>query len=292
MKVVLFCGGQGVRMHGAAAEGVPKPLAPLGRRTLLWHVMRYYAHWGHRDFILCLGQGGEAIKEHFVAGEDWRSSDFTLVPGADSGPELLNRDDMRDWRITFVDTGADATVAERLLAVRPLLRGEDTFLANHADVLSDHPLPQLVEDAWDRRAVAAFLAARPNPGLRVVEQDEEGAVRAIRPVEETPLRVNGGFFVFDRDIFDHIRPGEDLEDGTFARLAEQRLLFAHRHDGFWRSCDTPKDLRALEGMTARGPAPWELWRRFPHGDGPPDRDWLGPQLRQQRSTAAPEALGR
>jgi glucose-1-phosphate cytidylyltransferase len=291
MKVVLFCGGQGLRMRGAAPAGVPKPLVQLGRRPLLWHVMRYYAHWGHRDFILCLGHGGEAIKEYFVSGEGWRSSDFTMSFGGGSGPELLGRDDMRDWRVTFVDTGADANIAERLMAVRPLLRGEETFLANYADCLTDHPLPDLIEDAWDRRAVGAFLATRPGTGLRLVEQDADGTVRGFRPAEETALRVNGGFFVFDRDIFDHIRPGEDLTEGPFSRLAEKRLLLAHRYDGFWRPCDTPKDLRALEGMMARGPAPWELWRRFPHGDGPADKDWLGPQL-QLRSTPAPEALDR
>ena len=289
MKVVLFCGGQGLRMRGAA-EGLPKPMVRLGRRPLLWHVMRYYAHWGHKDFILCLGHGGEAIKEYFVANEEWRSSDFVLVPGG-SRPEPLGRDDMRDWRITFVDTGADANIGERLLAVRQHLRGEETFLANYSDGLTDYPLPQLIDDALDRRAVGAFLATRPATSFHFVEQDADGTVRGIRPVEETALRVNGGFFVFDRDIFDHIRPGEELVEGPFARLAEQRLLLAHRYDGFWRCCDTPKDLRALEGMLARGPAPWELWRRFPPGDGPADRDWLGPQL-QLRSAAEPEAAGR
>ena len=289
MKVVLFCGGRGLRMRGAA-DGLPKPMVPLGRRPLLWHVMRYYAHWGHKDFILCLGHGGEAIKEYFVANEEWRSGDFVLRPGGGSGPEPFNRD-MRDWPIAFVDTGAEANIGERLLAVRPHLRGEETFLANYADGLTDYPLPQLIDDARDRRAVGAFLATRPSTSFHVVEQDADGTVRGIRPVEETALRVNGGFFVFDRDIFDHIRPGEDLVEGPFARLAEKRLLFARRYDGFWRCCDTPKDLRALGGMLARGPAPWELWRRFPAGDGPAaPQDWLDPQFRF-RLAAEPEALG-
>ena len=286
---MLFCGGRGLRMRGSGGGGVAKPMVMLGNRPILWYVMKYYAHWGHRDFILCLGHGGEAIKEHFVAHEEWRYNDFVLTPGGGSGPEPLGRDDARGWRIAFVDTGADANIGERLLAVRPHLRGEETFLANYADGLTDHPLPDLIEDARDRGAVGAFLATRPNPGLRFVEQDADGTVRGVRPVEETSLRVNGGFFVFDRDIFDHIRPGEDLVGEPFARLAEKRLLLAHRYDGFWRCCDTPKDLRALEGMLARGSAPWELWRRFPQGDGPADRDWLGPQLKL-RPAAEPEAL--
>jgi glucose-1-phosphate cytidylyltransferase len=282
MKVVLFCGGR-----GSAPETM---MAPLGRRPLLWHVMRYYAHWGHKDFVLCLGHGGEAIKEYFVSHEAWRSDDFVLAPGG-TGPELLGPD-TRGWRIAFVDTGAESNTGERLLAIRAHLRGEQMFLANHADRLTDYPLPQLVEDARDRRAVGAFLATRPNAaGLQLVEHDADGVlVRGIRPVEETALRVNGGFFVFHRDIFGHIRPGEDLVDGTLARLAEERLLVARRHDGFWRRCDTPGDLRALEGMMARGPAPWELWRRFPAGDGPAPEDWLGPRLRF-RPAAEPVALG-
>lgn len=290
MKVVLFCGGHGLRMRGAAAEALPKPLVRIGRRPLLWHVMRYYAHWGHKDFVLCLGEGGEAIKRYFVDGEDWRSNDFVLTPGARE-PALLGVGDRHDWRIAFVDTGDEANIGERLLAVRPHLRREEMFLANYADVLTDYPLPQLVDDARDRCAVGAFLATRPAAGPVFVEQDEDGVVRGLRPAEDTALWVNGGFFVFGRDVFDYIRPGEDLLEQPFARMAEMRLLLAHRYEGFWCPCNTPKDVLALDRMQARGPAPWELWRRFPPGDGPAaPQDWLGPSL-GLRFAAEREALG-
>ena len=289
MKVVLLCGGRGLRMRGAAADGLPKPMVPLGRRPLLWHVMRYYAHWGHKDFILCLGHQSEAINEFFVTNEEWRSNDFVLAPGSGTGPELLGRD-MHDWRITFVDTGAEANIGERLLAVRSHLRGEEMFLANYSDGLTDYTLPQLIEDAQKRRSVGAFLATRPSTSFHFVDQDADGVVRRIRPAEDMALRVNGGFFVFRREIFDHMRPGEELVEEPLARLMEQRLLLAHRYDGFWRCCDTFKDLRVLEGMLARGPAPWELWRRFSPGDGPAAQDWLAPQL-QLRLPAEPEAVG-
>ena len=289
MKVVLFCGGQGLRMRGAAADGLPKPMVSLGRRPLLWHVMRYYAHWGHKDFVLCLGHGGEAIKEYFVTNGEWRSNDFVLSPGSGAGPELLGRD-MHDWRITFVDTGAEANIGERLLAVRAHLRGEEMFLANYSDGLTDYPLPQLIDDARAQRTVGAFLATRPGTSFHFVQQDADGFVRGIGAVEETGLRVNGGFFVFRQEIFDYIRPGEELVEEPFARLMEERRLLAHRYDGFWRCCDTFKDLRVLEGMQARGPAPWELWRRFSPGDGPAPQDWLGPQL-QLRLAAEPAPVG-
>jgi glucose-1-phosphate cytidylyltransferase len=277
MKVVLFCGGQGLRMRGAAADGLPKPMVPLGPWPLLRHVMRYYAHWGHKDFILCLGHGSEAIKEYSVSDQDWRSNDIVLSPGSGAGPELLDRD-MRDWRITFVDTGVDSNIGERLLAVRPHLRNQQTFLANYSDGLTDYPLPRLIEDAHRRRAVGAFLATRPGTSFHFVEPDAEGLVRGLRRIEETALRVNGGFFVFDRRIFDYIRPGEELVEEPLARLVEEHLLLAHRYDGFWRCCDTFKDLRVLEEMMARGPAPWELWRRIPQ-----DEDRAPPELASQDS---------
>lgn len=282
MKVVLFCGGQGLRMRGATADGMPKPMVPLGQRPLLWHVMRYYAHWGHKDFILCLGHGGEAIRNYFGDEGEWRSVGF--------GPPDRG---MRDWRVTLVDTGTEANIGERLMAVRPHLRGEEMFLANYADGLTDHPLPRLVDEVRNRGVLGAFLATRPNISLHFVEQDAEGAVRCIVPVEHTAHRVNGGFFVFRQDIFDHIRPGEDLVDQPLARLIERRLLFAERYNGFWRCCDTFKDLGVLEAMLARGPAPWELWRRTapPPGDDAPAPGTMPPPHHQLRTGAEPRTVG-
>jgi len=148
MKVVLFCGGRGIRLR-EHSEAVPKPMVTIGYRPILWHVMRYYAHYGHREFILCLGYKADVIKRYFLDYEEALSNDFVLN-GSDRKVELLGRD-MDDWEISFVDTGLNATLAERLCAIRPHLGGDDVFLANYADVLTDAPLNDLRKWRRDRR---------------------------------------------------------------------------------------------------------------------------------------------
>jgi glucose-1-phosphate cytidylyltransferase len=155
MKVVLFCGGLGMRMR-EYSEHVPKPMVPVGNRPILWHLMRYYAHYGHKEFILCLGYRGEAIKSYFVDYKEWLSNDFVLSGSSDRIEMLAS--DIHDWRITFVETGLSANIGERLLAVRPHLEGEKTFLANYADGLTDAPLDAMVERFRQQRKTAALLA--------------------------------------------------------------------------------------------------------------------------------------
>ena len=140
MKVVLFCGGQGMRMR-EFSETIPKPMVPIGYRPIMWHLMRYYAHFGHKDFILCLGYRGDSIKEYFLNYKEWLSNDFVLSGGG-ADVQLLSSD-IDDWRITFVDTGTHSNIGERLRAVRPHLEGEEIFLANYSDGLTDAPLDRV-----------------------------------------------------------------------------------------------------------------------------------------------------
>jgi glucose-1-phosphate cytidylyltransferase len=266
MKVVLFCGGQGLRMRGAGSDDLPKPMVPLGSRPILWHVMKYYAHWGHTDFILCLGHKGETIKEFFVNYQEWISNDFVLSGGGRK-MELLRRD-MQNWRVTLVDTGLDSTIGERLLAVRPYLAGEETFLANYSDGLTDCPLPAIVSRLQKTEAVGAFLVVRPGVSLHFVHHAENGLVTGVLNAEQADSWVNAGFFVFRQEIFDYMRPGEELVEQPFERLIEAGKLAALPYTGFWRCCDTFKDLQALESLQRKGIAPWELGRRFAPGRGP------------------------
>lgn len=256
MKVVLFCGGQGLRMRDVTND-VPKPMVPLGNRPLLWHLMKYYAHWGHTDFILCLGYKGAAIKEYFVEYDEWLSNDFVLSNGG-RRVELLHRD-LESWRITFVDTGPNANVGERLLAVRPFVENEPVFLANYSDGLTDCPLPDIIErlDATDTTAVC--MAARSNLSFHFVHHAPNGLVTSVDPAKADNW-INAGFFAFRNDIFNYMRPGEDLIVELFDRLIAAGKLAALPYEGFWRCCDTFKDLQTLEGLLARGPAPWEVWR--------------------------------
>ena len=275
MKVVLFCGGEGMRIREHAGP-VPKPMVRIGYRPILWHVMKYYAHYGHRDFILCLGHGADHIKDYFVRYDETVSNDFVLTGG---GEVRLLRSDIHDWRITFVDTGLDACVGERLLAVRPFLGDDERFLANYADGVTDAPLDDVVAFAERHDKAATFLGVRPNYTSHVVRHDADGAVTDIQHVTEAGLRINGGFFVLHRRVFDYMRPGEELVHEPFRRMIAAGDLATYAYDGFWACMDTFKEKRMLEDVYNRGDAPWAVWDRRPlhSGDGVPMRrdPWTG-----------------
>lgn len=265
MKVVLFCGGEGMRLRDHSGP-VPKPMVEVGYRPILWHVMKYYAHYGHKDFILCLGHGADHIKRYFVGYDETVSNDFVLTGGRDV--QLL-KSDIHDWRITFVDTGLQASVGERLMAVRPFLGDDEWFLANYTDGVTDAPLDEVVAFAQARGAVSTFLSVPPNYTSHVVRADGGGTVTGVEHVTEIGLRINGGFFVMHRRYFDYARPGEDIMAEPAHRLVADGALAAFRHDGFWACMDTFKEKRLLDDIFASGSAPWVVWERdaLPSGDG-------------------------
>jgi len=257
MKVVLFCGGQGLRMR-EYSDGIPKPMAPIGMRPVLWHVMRYYAHFGHKEFILALGYKAEVIKDYFLRYNEALSNDFVL---SDGGKTLdLLATDIQDWRITFADTGLNANIGQRLLAVRRHLEGESTFLANYGDGLTDAPLDELTTDFEARGKVAAFLAVKPTYTFHVANVDEDQTVTAISHIRDAGLRVNGGYFILSNAIFDYMRPGEELVEEPFERLITERQLIGYRYDGFWAPMDTLKEMQNLEALYQSGRPPWAVWQ--------------------------------
>ena len=277
MKVVLFCGGEGTRIRDHSGP-IPKPMVCIGYRPILWHLMKYYAHYGHTDFILCLGHGADHIKRYFVDYDETVSNDFVLTGGSDV--ELL-RSDIDSWRITFVDTGFKASVGERLLAVRPFLEGEEWFLANYADGVSDAPLDEMVDYAVASARATTFLGVRPNYTSHVVESREDGQVSSVAHVTEIGLRINGGFFVMNRSFFDYILPGEDIMGEPAHRLTQAGQLGTYRYDGFWACMDTFKEKQMLEKIHQDGNAPWEVWKPTAlTGDGALSRiDRLRPSVR-------------
>ena len=234
------------------------PTLILRNRPLLWHVMRWYAHWGHTEFILCLGWRGEVIKDYFLNYSECLTHDFVLSEGGRKVDLLA--EDIRDWRITFVDTGQTANIGERLRAVQPLLAGEETFLANYSDGLTDCPLPRLMERHRQTGAAATFLAVRPSHSFHLAAMDAEGRVEGIRDVKSADMWINGGYFVLDRRVFDYMDAGEELVLEPFQRLIGHNLLAACRYEGFWRAVDTFKDLSEMEAVLGHGPGPWEVWR--------------------------------
>jgi len=256
MKVVLFCGGLGMRIR-EAGENVPKPMVTIGYRPILWHVMKYYAHFGHKDFVLCLGYRGDVIKDYFLNYTETLSNDFVLSEG---GKKLeLMASDIHDWKITFVETGLQSNIGQRLKAVERIVGDAPEFLANYSDGLSNLPLPNQLEEFRSQDAVASFVSVKPNLSYHLVSSEPDGLVTSIEDIQRTPVRINGGFFVFRREIFDHIRDGEELVREPFQRLVRERRLRAHQYDGFWMSMDTFKDRQQLEDIYARGNAPWQVW---------------------------------
>jgi glucose-1-phosphate cytidylyltransferase len=225
------------------ADSTPKPMVPIGGQPILWHIMRYYAHYGHNEFILCLGHRAVVIEEYVRR-------------------ELLFRRARRNggrWKITFVDTGEDATIAERLLAVRDYVQDDELFLANYGDNLTDAPLPDLVSSLVERDKTATFLCVRPNYTFDVVRTGDAGRVEGIYDIAQTGIWINGGYFVFRKSIFDYIQPGEELVGEPFRRLIATDQLLAYPYEGFWSPMDTLKDKERLEALVSPTACPWSVW---------------------------------
>jgi glucose-1-phosphate cytidylyltransferase len=262
VKVVLFCGGLGLRM-GESSARVPKPMMPIGERPILWHIMKYYASFGHTEFILCLGHQAEAIKDYFLRYEAL-TSDFVLLQNGSR--TALQESDIHDWTISFLNTGLKSSIGERLRLVRPYLNGDEMFLANYGDTLTDAPLPEMVSQLRNSGKTGLFLCTRPTYNVHVVEFDERNSVRDIRDVTKTDTWINGGYFVFRQEIFDHIHEGDDLVEEPFHRLIARDKLLVYPHRGFWAPMDTLKDKQMLEALWDSGQAPW----RTPSGVLLPD----------------------
>lgn len=255
MKVVLFCGGAGMRLRGYA-DDIPKPMVNIGTRPILWHLMKYYAHFGHKDFILCLGYKGNCIKDYFLHYDESVSNDFVWSKGGKQ-VDLLNRD-IDDWTITFVETGANANIGQRLKAVEPYLSGEEFFLANYGDGLSDFHLPEMIDKFQRSDAVASLLLVQPTASFDIVYTGSEGTVQEVRPITESDIWINGGFFVMRNEIFRYMEPGEELVREPFQRLICRNALLAQKYHGFWQCMDTFKDKQHLEDLN-QGAAPWKVW---------------------------------
>ena len=261
MKVVLFCGGLGTRIR-EHSERIPKPLVNVGNRPILWHLMRYYAHFGHKDFILCLGYGGDQIREFFLNYNECLTNDFVLSPGRKEIKLLAS--DVQDWRITFVDTGLHSNIGQRLLKVRRFLEGESAFLANYSDGLSDLPLDRHIAAFERRGVVASFVSVPPPVSFHSVHADGAGLVTGSSPMRDAGLLINGGFFCMRSDIFDFMQDGDELVEAPFQRLIARRQLATFCYEGFWHAMDTFKDKMALDSMYERGECPWMLWKQYGH----------------------------
>jgi glucose-1-phosphate cytidylyltransferase len=257
MKVVLFCGGLGLRIRDDS-QNIPKPMVSIGYRPILWHVMKYYASYGHKDFILCLGYRADCIKDYFLNYNEAVSNDC-VISGAGQSIELLATD-IHDWRITMVDTGYSSNIGERLKAVEKYVRDEEMFLANYSDNLTDFPLPRLIDKMKETGKIAGFMAVKPAVSFHVVNFGQGNTVAAVQDVRDSEIWVNGGNFVLRPPIFDYMKEGDELVLGPFARLIEDGELLACQYEGFWCPMDTFKDKQRLDYLYEHDKAPWQVWK--------------------------------
>ncbi len=259
MKVVLFCGGLGTRL-GELTEDVPKPLVKIGYRPILWHLMKYYAHYGHKDFILCLGYKADKIKDYFINYNEYISNDFTMSNG---GRDIkVQNSDIADWKITFVDTGLRANIGQRRKAVEKYLEGEKTFLANYSDGLTDLPLPQMIDSFERSGKIGSFLCVKPPHSFHVVTLKNDNLINTIEYVRNTNTMINGGFFVFNKKFFDYLSDDDncDLERGPLEKLTAEGELMVYIHDGLWACMDTYRDVVFLNKLWQNDEAFWKVWK--------------------------------
>lgn len=260
MKVVILCGGLGTRLR-EETEFRPKPMVEIGDKPILWHIMKIYAHYGFKDFILCLGYKGEMIKEYFYNYEIL-NNDFTIELGNRNNIEIHSNNTEAGWRITLADTGDKALKGARLKRVEKHIDG-DQFMVTYGDGVADINLDELMKFHRAHGKMATLTGVRPLS--RFGELAIEG--KQVKQFSEKPQSekgsglINGGFFVFNREIFDYLEDRDDcdLEYGSLEEIARQGELMVYEHDKFWCCMDTIRDMDYLNKLCAQGKATWKVW---------------------------------
>jgi len=253
MKVVLFCGGQGMRLR-EHSDKIPKPMVKIGYRPILWHIMKYYAHFGHTEFILCLGYKADYIKEYFLNYNEAVSNDFIFSKSGKS-VEMLSTD-ISQWKISLVDTGYSSNIGERLVAIKDYLGNDDVFLANYSDNLTNFPLNKLETKFYQNdNNIAGMLCVKPRSFYHFATI-EGSRVNKIHDIENSNLYVNGGYFIFKKEIFNYIKKGEELIHEPFNRLINEKKLLGYKYNGFWQSMDTFKDKQLFDKLYEENNPPW------------------------------------
>lgn len=258
IPVVILCGGKGTRLK-EQTETVPKPLIEIGGKPILWHIMKIYSHHGFNNFILCLGYLGEKIKEFFIRYNDWRHADLRLeLGGAGEGRfERLSRNSER-WSIVFAETGEETNTGGRIKRIERYIPGNQ-FFATYGDGLADINLRGVLAYHREKGKVGTMTVLHPVSGYGILDFDEDQAVVQFEEKPQLDIWINGGFFVFNRRIFDYLTDNCVLEQEPFERLAKDRQLAAFPHPGFWASMDTYKDFQELNRLWLTGRAPWRVW---------------------------------
>jgi len=261
MKVIIFCGGRGTRLQ-EETEYRPKPMVTIGKHPILWHIMKIYSHFSHKDFVLALGYKGEMIKDYFY-NYKWLSSDFTL--NIKSKEETYHdHAQLEDWNITFADTGPETKTVKRLSLLKKYLKGEDTFLLTYGDGVADVDINKLVDFHKSKGKIVTLTGINPTSQYGVIDVDSNYIAQAFKekPTSEDDF-INGGFMVCDKRIFNYLNEDDPnmLEETTLRELAKKGEVAVYHHRGFWQCMDTYRDFFNLNNMWNNGQRRWAVWEK-------------------------------
>lgn len=257
MKVVIFCGGLGTRLR-EETEFRPKPMVPIGERPILWHIMKTYAYYGHREFVLCLGYKGEVIKEYF-RNYHWNTSDVTLRLGARPQIKYHNQHDEEDWSVTLVDTGQATMTGGRLKRALKFIE-QDEFLVTYGDGLTNSDINESIQFHKQHGKIVTITAVRPAGRFGDLEISGTTVTAFKEKTEQQTGFVNGGFFVMNKRIGEYLTDDKCvLEQEPLNRLSAAGQIAAYCHTGFWQCMDTFREQQLLTNLWNSGHAPWKVW---------------------------------
>ncbi|MDO8108506.1 glucose-1-phosphate cytidylyltransferase [Isoptericola sp. b441] len=258
MKAVILAGGMGTRIR-EETEFRPKPMVEVGGKPILWHLMKFFAHHGIDEFVVCVGYKGDQIKDYFL-NYSARNNDFTLRLGERGAVDFHGNHDESDWTVTVADTGDATLTAGRVERIERYVAGE-RFIVTYGDGLADLDIAELITFHESHGATATITTVRPPSRFGIVEVDSDRRVSRFHEKPRLEDRVNAGFFVFEPAVFDYIRDSDAvmLEHEPLAKLAADGELAAYQHDGFWQPMDTFREAMMLNEMWTRGDAPWKAW---------------------------------
>jgi glucose-1-phosphate cytidylyltransferase len=260
MKVVILCGGKGTRLR-EETEFRPKPMVPIGEKPILWHIMKTYAHYGHKDFILCLGYKGEIIKEYF-RNYLWNTSDVTLTLGQAQSPLYHGHHAEEDWTVTLADTGENSMTAYRVKSIQRYIPSGESFLLTYGDGLASIDISVIIASHQAAGKVCTLSAVHPAGRFGALRLDAQGGIHSFneKPQFEEAY-VNGGYMVCDHRFFDYLPDDQQmmLERKPMDDLVRDHQLHSYRHEGFWQPMDTYQEAQFLNKLWAEGNAPWKVW---------------------------------
>ena len=258
MKVIILCGGYGTRIRDVA-DHLPKPMIGVGRFPILWHIMKYYASYGHKDFVLCLGYKSHVIKDFFLNYEA-HTKDFTIALGCDGRIEFHTDHEESDWRVTLAETGLDAMTGARIARIRKYV-GDEDFLLTYGDGLGNVDLNELIKFHRSHGKALTVTGVRP-PGRFGELVHSDGVITEFNEKPQaTGGRISGGYFVASPGLFDYLIDDEALvfEQAPMRRMVTDRQLMVFEHDGFWQTMDTHREYQLLNSLYEKGEAPWVRW---------------------------------